>query len=500
MRLKRVLLFSLTAVLILCFGIVVAFADTVSRFDLAVEADASAAISIGESLIMDEKDTIEVSIVVKQNDLQKIKLLTFDFSYNGDVIAPVTDEDGAMIFTRDELPGGVIATASNDRLGHIYYCLSPNSIDENQTSPHYVDLKAGTVLLKLTFTCFSGEGTTDFHLELDSTDIATNVTGEIRTMIQNESLVVSASDPEKNIEYHSLGGSDSIPATCTTPGSTAYSCSKCEKVFPTLVIPALNHDIVIDPAVDPTCTSLGYTQGQHCTRCDDKTIPREPIDMLPHSPISVTALDSTCSSVGYTAGTRCSVCNTTLSGLVEIEKKPHTEVDVPAKEPTCSSVGLTAGRKCSVCNTFFIEQKTIEMIPHVFNDWVTQRAATSEQAGLEVRTCMVCNYSEERLLDQLTDSSNKGADADDSNKDEEDNKILFFVLIGVLSLILVSVVVLIVVVLNKRKSENDRDDYLAAQDASLGINHSKMWQSKSSEKPKDSDNDSASSEKKVSKK
>lgn len=35
---------------------------------------------------------------------------------------------------------------------------------------------------------------------------------------------------------------------------------------------ALGHDIVVDQPKESTCTEQGLTQGEHCTRCDNKTV------------------------------------------------------------------------------------------------------------------------------------------------------------------------------------------------------------------------------------
>ena len=46
---------------------------------------------------------------------------------------------------------------------------------------------------------------------------------------------------------------------------------------------ALGHDIVIDEAVAPGCITLGLTEGSHCSRCDDMTVPQEETYALGHS-------------------------------------------------------------------------------------------------------------------------------------------------------------------------------------------------------------------------
>lgn len=56
-------------------------------------------------------------------------------------------------------------------------------------------------------------------------------------------------------------------ATCTEKGEKGVKCRNCGKIENKTEIPALGHEWVIDPAVEPTETSVGYTQGSHCSVC-----------------------------------------------------------------------------------------------------------------------------------------------------------------------------------------------------------------------------------------
>ena len=69
-------------------------------------------------------------------------------------------------------------------------------------------------------------------------------------------------------------------ATCTEKGEKGEKCRKCGKIENKTEIPALDHAWVIDPAVEPTETSVGYTQGSHCSRCGAVQVARETIPML----------------------------------------------------------------------------------------------------------------------------------------------------------------------------------------------------------------------------
>lgn len=56
-------------------------------------------------------------------------------------------------------------------------------------------------------------------------------------------------------------------ATCTENGEEAKVCTKCGKVKDQQPIPATGHIPVTDPAVAPTETSDGLTEGSHCSVC-----------------------------------------------------------------------------------------------------------------------------------------------------------------------------------------------------------------------------------------
>lgn len=69
-------------------------------------------------------------------------------------------------------------------------------------------------------------------------------------------------------------------ATCTEKGEKGVKCRNCGKIEKKTEILALGHTRVEDPAVEPTETSVGYTQGSHCSRCGAVQVAQETIPML----------------------------------------------------------------------------------------------------------------------------------------------------------------------------------------------------------------------------
>ncbi len=79
-------------------------------------------------------------------------------------------------------------------------------------------------------------------------------------------------------------------ATCKQSGSydTVVYCSVCDDEISreTVTVDAYGHDIIIDNAVEATCTTTGLTEGQHCSRCIDATIEQEIIPPKSHNHIA----------------------------------------------------------------------------------------------------------------------------------------------------------------------------------------------------------------------
>ncbi len=154
---------------------------------------------------------------------------------------------------------------------------------------------------------------------------------------------------------------DRVEASCTVDGSYNWvvrcTVESCKEIISSeeKTIPALNHDMVEDKAVDPTCTTTGLTAGEHCTRCDDATVAQETVDALGHDIVKDEAVPATCTTTGLTAGEHCSRCD---DKTIKQETTPvlgHSMIVVPAKVPTCTEDGYTASRVCGRENCDYVQ-------------------------------------------------------------------------------------------------------------------------------------------------
>ena len=84
-------------------------------------------------------------------------------------------------------------------------------------------------------------------------------------------------------------------ATCTEP----KTCTVCDETEGD----PLGHRVVTDPAIEPSCTESGLTEGSHCSVCGAVISPREEIEPLGHDWADPTCTEpATCTRCGDTKG------------------------------------------------------------------------------------------------------------------------------------------------------------------------------------------------------
>ncbi|MBC5742164.1 fibronectin type III domain-containing protein [Lachnospiraceae bacterium MD308] len=154
-------------------------------------------------------------------------------------------------------------------------------------------------------------------------------------------------EPEKPEHTHSYQSAVTKEATCTEKGIRTYTCS-CGNTY-TESIEAAGHKPVTDPAVAPTETTAGKTEGSHCSVCKEVLKKQEAIPALgkpehTHSYQSAVTKEATCTEKGIRTYT-CSCGNKYTEELAVLSHKYIVKVS-PA---TVKNNGKIQ-QSCQVCS------------------------------------------------------------------------------------------------------------------------------------------------------
>lgn len=150
------------------------------------------------------------------------------------------------------------------------------------------------------------------------------------------------------------------------------------------------------PAVAPTCTEKGSTEGIECADCGKVLTKPSEVAALGHTLEHYEALEATCMQTGLTEGEYCTVCEEWIVEQDTVKRTGHKVVTVKGKRPTCTETGLTDGQACDHCGVVYVAQKEIPMIEHYYSngvclncgtvdiDFITQSASLGDARSLVV--------------------------------------------------------------------------------------------------------------------
>lgn len=184
--------------------------------------------------------------------------------------------------------------------------------------------------------------------------------------------------------------------TCTKNGEKTYTCTRCgeSKVEE---IPKVEHNIVTDTAVDPSCTQSGKTEGSHCSVCG-KVIRQQ--EIVPATGKHTwdegkTIKAATCVTNGEILYT-CTICGTTKTEKIKaLGHKKATDFSIPS---TCTQKGKTEGSHCSICGEVIVPQKDTTLADHNWGEWKIIQEATATSEGLRQRICKNCGGRDDELI------------------------------------------------------------------------------------------------------
>ena len=198
---------------------------------------------------------------------------------------------------------------------------------------------------------------------------------------------VIVAQTEIPVNGHSYGELiDEVAATCEAAGTKAhYECAVCGKYFvdvedektevtaEELAIEKLAHTVVVDEAVEPTCTATGLTQGSHCSVCGEVIVAQEVLAANGHTEEVIAGTPATCTATGLTEGKRCSVCGEILTEQQVVPVAEHKSVVVYDNGGHWT--------ECENCRQVLTEK--------VLHEWTVseQVAPTCTQKGSVTETC-----------------------------------------------------------------------------------------------------------------
>ncbi len=103
------------------------------------------------------------------------------------------------------------------------------------------------------------------------------------------------------------------------------------------------------------------------TESDTDTEKEEPEEHK-HTEAIIPAVAPTCTETGLTEGKKCSECGAILVEQAMVNALGHTEEILQAVAPTCTETGLTEGKKCTVCGKALVAQAIVNALGHNYED------------------------------------------------------------------------------------------------------------------------------------
>lgn len=176
--------------------------------------------------------------------------------------------------------------------------------------------------------------------------------------------------------------------------------------------PPHTHTIAYQKEVPPTCQSTGTAAYWHCTDCgvrfsDAGNTPitdlgKLVLPMTDHKAQSIPAVAPTCTQTGLTEGRKCADCGTVLLEQQTLPTTAHTEEHIPEVAATCTKAGKTAGVRCADCKMYLSGFSTIPPTKkHSYGAWTVIKAPTTQEAGMEQQVCTDCGKTNQRKIDPI---------------------------------------------------------------------------------------------------
>jgi len=259
MQFKKVLSSLLVVILLLSMAVFTVSADDTKTMDFAVETN-STADSEGKYIVKGG-DEIEVSITIASNPGAAYFQLAVE--YDAAALTPVVGADGKVAVEGDtgysfENPLGTEGNTDGIKASEGKIELISTMWDAPNST------KTGKIVT-VKFKVVDG-----FHGDADvviSKALAYNAdNATVATTVKNASFI-----------SHKMDNGTVTAPTCTEAGYTTYKCTEsgCDYSYKVEGDAATGHNYVKVPAVAPTETETGLTEGEACSVCGDVKVAQE---------------------------------------------------------------------------------------------------------------------------------------------------------------------------------------------------------------------------------
>ena len=212
-------------------------------------------------------------------------------------------------------------------------------------------------------------------------------------IVEKEMHVTVTGKVKVNIYAHNIVVEPAVEATCTTDGKTeGQYCSVCQTVFvASEVVMATGHPNTTTFAEEPaTCTSTGLSKGVYCADCDTWLVERKTLAKVDHIEVEYEMIGSTCTESGWIRGSYCQVCNVSLSERLEIPAIGHNPVSEPAVAPTCTEPGYTKREYCKFCGEVYTAKEEIPALGHTIIVCEAVAPTCTESGITKGEVCSFC--------------------------------------------------------------------------------------------------------------
>ncbi len=187
-------------------------------------------------------------------------------------------------------------------------------------------------------------------------EIVRNSDGLYDVILKAETVIVDG------VTHHLVPTGTPTAATCTQEGSTGpRKCVDqheagvaCPYTDEGASIPKIAHNEVSDPAVAPTCTTAGLTEGSHCSVCNNAILAQEEVPALGHEAGDWTQTKAPTETEAGKEVKKCTVCDEVveerdipaLGSQTEPATTPATTPTTPATTPATTAPTNTDDTGC----------------------------------------------------------------------------------------------------------------------------------------------------------